>query len=517
MRVHGVAGRTIEFVGLTGAGSNSGHTSFPFHWHPFSGRSTMKSRFLRVVLGVIAVVVVVAAGWGAMHHGPDTIAGKLLGRLKGESDKENPARTGEHPRRIEIVTDHPDTIRLTDEAYKTIGIKLFEVVPAPPPEPLRLPGSLVLDPNRLVRVHSRFTGELVKIGDVNPAAGNNAERDGNSVRTLRYGDYVKKGDVMAIVWSKEIGEKKSELVDAISKLDADQKLLERLESTEKGVVAEKVKIDARRTVQADAIALARAERTLRSWRISDDEIAAIYREADDVRKRQADTDNDKSWAELEIKAPIDGLIVEKSVNEGAMIDPDDVLFQVADLSQLMVLANIYEEDLPALRKLDPSQHKWLVDLKSDPNDKPREGSFDLIGTIIDPEAHTGVVMGWLDNSEAHLAAGQFITATIVLPADPHLVTIPSSALIEQGDASYVLVETNAQRHEFTRRKVIVKRRWRHSVYICRDSDTPESDAGQSNGCGAESLKVGEKVIVTGVLELSAEFDAAQSRSEEQKD
>jgi len=57
----------------------------------------------------------------------------------------------------------------------------------------------------------------------------------------RYGDYVKKGDVMFVIWSKEIGEKKSELVDAISKLDADKKLLERLESVEKGVVAEKMK------------------------------------------------------------------------------------------------------------------------------------------------------------------------------------------------------------------------------------------------------------------------------------
>jgi hypothetical protein len=75
----------------------------------------------------------------------------------------------------------------------------------------------------------------------------------------------------------------------------------------------------------------------------------------------------------------------------------------------------------------------------------------------------------------------------------------------------VLVETNAARHEFTRRKVTVKRRWRHSVYVCRGRG-----ADEANGCGPDSLKVGEKVIVTGVLELSAEFDAAQSRSDEQK-
>jgi cobalt-zinc-cadmium efflux system membrane fusion protein len=457
---------------------------------------------------VIAVVTVLVAGWVAMDHGPGTFAGKLLSRFQGEDREAKHGEAATLAHRIEIVAGRPDTIRFTDEAYKSVGLHLFEVEPAPPPDPLRLPGSLVLDPNRLVPVHSRFTGELVRIGNVNAAAGDNAQRGSRESRTLRYGDYVRKGDVMAVVWSKEIGEKKSELVDAISKFDADSKLLERLESVEKGVVAEKMKIEARRTVQADVIALARAERTLRSWHISEEEIAAIQKEADDVRRGVSDPTNDKSWAELEIKAPIDGLIVEKSINEGAMIEPDDDLFQVADLSQLMVLANVYEEDLPALRKLDPSHHKWHVDLKSDPDDKPREGSFDLIGTIIDPDSHTGVVMGWLDNSEARLAAGQFITATIALPSDPHLVTIPSSALIEQGDVSYVLVETNAERHEFTRRKVAVKRRWRHSVYVCRDASLGKSDP--------DSLKVGEKVIATGVLELSAEFDAAQSRSAEQE-
>ena len=473
----------------------------------------MKSRFTKIALGAIAIVALLTVGVVAMNHGPDSSVGKLLARISGEGHAAKPAgEAAPRVHRIEIVADRPDTIRFTDEAYKTIGIHTVEVEPAPPPDPLRLPGSLVLDPNRLVRVHSRFTGELVRIGDVNSHAGDNSQRGSRESRTLRYGDYVKKGDVMAVVWSKEIGEKKSELVDAISMLDADKKLLERLEAVEKGVVAEKIKIDARRTVQADVIALARAERTLRSWRTTEEEISAIQKEAEDVRRGHFPTPtNDKSWAETELKAPIDGLIVEKSFNEGSMIDPDDDLFQVADLSQLMVLANIYEEDLPALRKLDPSHHKWFVDLKSDPDDKPREGSFDLIGTIIDPDSHTGIVMGWLDNTESRLAAGQFITATIALPADPHLVTIPSSALIEQGDASYVLVETDAQKHEFTRRKVSVKRRWRHSVYVCRSSET-----GEDKECGPDSLRIGEKVIATGVLELSAEFDTAQSRSADQE-
>ncbi len=472
----------------------------------------MKSRFTRIAVWSVGLIVVLAVAAVAMNHGPDSMAGKLFARVKGDAGDRKKLAATPHARRVEIVPGQPDTIRFTEEAFQTLAIRTVEVEPAPPPDPLRLPGSLTLDPNRQVPVHSRFTGELVRIGNANPDAGDNSTRGKRSGRSLRYGDYVNKGDILAVVWSKEIGEKKSELVDAISKLASDEKVLKAYESVLEGAIPKKTIVEQRRNVEADVIALAKAERTLRSWRLTEAEMEAIYREAEAVRKRQTDPSDDTSWAELEIKAPINGLIVEKSVNEGAMLTPDDVLFQIADLSQLLVLANVYEEDLPALRKLETGQRKWLVDLKSDPHDKPREGTFDLIGTMIDPILHTGVVMGWLDNSESHLASGQFITATVELPADPHLVTIPSTALIEQGDASYVLVETSAERHEFTRRKVAVKRRWRHSVHVCGDSGAGEN----VNECGPELLKAGERVIVSGVLELSAEVDALKSRSAEEE-
>jgi cobalt-zinc-cadmium efflux system membrane fusion protein len=458
---------------------------------------------MRTALWALVIVAGVAGASVAMNHGPGSFAGKLFARIHGEAENHKKTGTTAHRPHVEIVSGRPDTIQFTDEAFHTLGIRIVTVEPAPPPDPLRLPGSLNLDPNRLVRVHSRFTGELVRIGTVG---------ENGSSRTLRYGDKVKKGDVMAIVWSKEIGEKKSELVDAISKLDSDEKVLKAYKSVLEGAIPKKTIVEQQRNVEADFIAREKAERTLRSWHLTEQEMAAIYKEADDVRRRQTDTSDDSKWAELEIRAPISGLIVEKNFNEGQMVDPDDDLFQIADLSQLQVLANVYEEDLPALRRLDPAHRSWLVDLKADPYDKPHAGTFDLIGTIIDPVSHTGVVIGWLDNTRENLAANQFITATVELPADPHLVTIPSTALIEQGDASYVFVETNADRHEFARRKVDVKRRWRHSVHVCRDSEL--ADDGEGYGCGHESLKAGESVIASGVLEISAELDAAKARSAE---
>src|SRR5262249_22075007 len=143
------------------------------------------------------------------------------------------------------------------------------------------------------------------------------------------------------------------------------------------------------------------ERTLRSWRLTEEEIQAIRAEAAQLHQNaldgekkpsgsstkpssskrvedSADIKADKSWAETEIRAPMDGVILEKNFNIGDIVDPSQDLFKIADLSRMEVLANIYEEDLPAIRALPLSQRRWKVDLKSDPFDKAIPGTFDVV-------------------------------------------------------------------------------------------------------------------------------------------
>lgn len=390
---------------------------------------------------------------------------------------------------VELVPETPATLRLTEpKAAEILGLKVAEVKQAPRPEPLRLPGSLFLDPNRLVHVHSRFNGEVVSIGEAG---------EGELRRPLQYGDHVKKGQLLAVVWSKDIGEKKSELVDALSRLDISQALLKRLETLQKGVVTERVLLEARRAAEADMISVAKAERTLRSWRMTEEEIDAVRREYKNLQKHNVDGNAamDRDWAQTDVRAAIDGVLVEKNFNVGDIIDPQDDLFKVADLRRMQVLANVYEEDLWAIRALDPADRRWTIDLKSDPADNQIAGVFELIGSVIDPAQRTGVVMGWLDNQDSKLLVGQFITATVELPQDPHVVAIPETALIEEGDSSTVFVETDAATRQYTRRKVSVVRRCAGTVYI---NSAPNESV-------AQPLKIGERVVVQGSLGLGGEL------------
>lgn len=421
---------------------------------------------------------------------------------------------------------NPDVLRLPTDYITSLKVRTTTVRPAPPPEPLRLRGSLMFDLNRLARVRCFFPGTVISIGKsdtkqrrIGPALptdlrGETSDDNG----TLRPGDFVKKGQAVAVVWSKDLGAAKSQLVDALSHLEVDQKIFDRFVHTAPEAIAQKDFDNARRNVEADLIQVAQAERTLRSYRLSEDEIAAIRREADKLIRKNAadiaargkangkrpeqravDAEVERTWAEYVVRAPIDGIIAEKNFNIGDVVDSTTTLFQIVDLRYLQVMANANEEDIAALRHLPPERMRWKIHLDGAGSKKPVEGEIDRISPIVDPTQHTGLVTGWLPNPGGERLIGEFVTAAVDLPADPSLVAIPSTALIEEGDAASVLVAVNGSRVDFTPRKVAVVQRGRETVLIRAQPDDAEKKRG------AQPLRVGEEIITTGNLQLAAEL------------
>src|SRR5205823_12832735 len=164
-----------------------------------------------------------------------------------------------------------DTLEVAPKTVQAMHIQVVAVKPAPPNIPLKLYGSLYLQGNRLVHVQTRFTGQVVEVGETR-------DNDGE-MRALKPGDHVKKGEVLAKLWSKEVGEKKSDLVDALSKLYLHENVLKRLQSLKEGVVPLARLQESERDFAADKIEIERLKRTLRSWQIQEAELAAIQSEA----------------------------------------------------------------------------------------------------------------------------------------------------------------------------------------------------------------------------------------------
>src|SRR5262249_23733471 len=140
--------------------------------------------------------------------------------------------------------------------------------------PMVLPGSTALDPTRLLRIRARFApAEVVRIGEVF-VPGDGPTR----TRELRSGDPVRRGDVLGVVYSTDVGNKKNDLYDALVQLALDEEILERAEAA-RGSVAEVFILNASKAVLNDRNAITRAENTLRAWNISQDDVDEVKREA----------------------------------------------------------------------------------------------------------------------------------------------------------------------------------------------------------------------------------------------
>lgn len=388
------------------------------------------------------------------------------------------------PRKIDA-----DTLVVPSDVARTLGLRTMEVPSGIRPQSLpAMTGVLALDHNLLSRVHARFAGEIVGLGTLLGNETSINDTNGRKDRSLRSGDAVTKGQLLAVLWSKDLGEKKSELIDALSRLKLDKVNLERLRSASAEAVPERALREAERTVEADLISVARVERTLRSWRLSDDEIAEVRSEADRTKPAGSDQGKFEKWARVEVRSPQNGILLEKNLTIGDLVDTAADLFKIADLRYLTVWAHCYEEDLAILQKL-PRPVRWTVALPARP-DFYFAGEMEQIGAVIDPNQHTALVTGRVDNGAGELKVGQFVSVTIQTPPTANEIEVPTTTLVEDGKESMVFVQPNPGQDRYVRRKVEVARRFHDVVYL-------RAGAGLAPG---ERVVTGGVVLLYGALE-----------------
>jgi cobalt-zinc-cadmium efflux system membrane fusion protein len=202
-------------------------------------------------------------------------------------------------------------------------------------------------------------------------------------------------------------------------------------------------------------------------------------------------------------SPLDGTVIERNVALGDLVDTNIDLFKVADLSRLRVVAHAYEEDLPSLDALKDDHRTWSVSVGSGSEAAARTGRFDQVGCIIDPNQHTAMVMGWVDNPDNRLRVGQFVTVRLEVPSPKMEVVIPASALCEEGGQATVFLHPEGTQ-QYTRRPVIVSRRAGDKVYLRSQVTADEQRRG------FEPLPPGQLVVTSRLAQLTANLNELKS-------
>lgn len=480
--------------------------------------SVIRSKWFRLA----TVLIIIGAGLGAVVYPPVRETVQTLFAAKAEIAE----RTSPPKKTVELIeVNKAFGLRVNPEAVGALGITAVEAKRALQPQamPPQI-GTVNYDNDHLFVIRPRFTGEIVEFRKVPDGTGSYA----SPYRPIRFGDRVKQDDLLAVVWSQQFGAAKAALVDAISALRLSKEALKRYgDLIQKGAGTEAGIKAAERQVELDTNAYNTAERSLRMWKLPAEEIDKIKEEAKALSEHRQlrSSEQEMKWARVEVRAPKfsddparELTIVEKNTSLGDIVDPsrDTPLFRLADLSRLQIWVQAPEEYLPVLREqMQRGSLKWHIRFQADPVDTaPLELDIHQISVSLDPNQHTSTLIGYLPNAEGKYLVGQFLTATIYLPPGPDIVEIPTDAVNQVEGQNLVFVEANGAANEFLLRRVPVVKSFQKKAFV-RSRLTPEEEAlsraDEARGRRPlQPLLPGERVIIGGVVELTAALDEALS-------
>src|SRR5262249_25576937 len=132
---------------------------------------------------------------------------------------------------------------------------------------------------------------------------------------------------------------------------------------------------------------------------------------------------------LALRAPIAGTVVDRSLTLGQMVggDASQRLYTIADLSQLWVNVDVYEKDLPLVRRGEAA----TVPTTAWPDERFR-GAIDYVGDVVDRAARTVKIRIAVDNGRMLLKPEMFVTAELATAVNTAVLSVPLAAVHGEG-------------------------------------------------------------------------------------
>jgi Cu(I)/Ag(I) efflux system membrane fusion protein len=284
----------------------------------------------------------------------------------------------------EAAQEGPAEFRVPMERQQQIGVTYATVETKPLNHTIRAVGRVAPDTQRVWRVVARAGGYVQELGVGAP------------------GEVVKKGQVLMTLYSPELLTTQRELID----------LLRMRDKSPKG--AHSAHADAQSLIES-------AERRLRLWNITDEQIAKIE------QTRHAEES-------LPILAKMNGIVQALPVTQGMTIAPGNTLVDVADLSVVWVWGEFYQEELPMLRV----GQEVTVTSDSYPGERFK-GRLSLVDPFIDDVKRTGRVRLDIQNPELKLKPDMYVDVLLEMNMGKSLV-VPVSAVMPTGKRNIAFVD-----------------------------------------------------------------------------
>jgi cobalt-zinc-cadmium efflux system membrane fusion protein len=315
---------------------------------------------------------------------------------------------------------------------------------------LSLAGKVAYGEDRYSRISSPLQGRVVEV-------------------RARLGDRVKTGDVLLVIDSPDITAAYSDFVKEASELEYATRAYELAKD-----LYETKALPQRDLKMAENEAIkARAE-----FRRSKERLLSLRVPASELDKPLAEQ---RITSRFDMRSPLSGTVVERAVTPGQSVggDPAQVLFTVADLDTLQVIADVYERDLNLVKVGEVAK----VTVEAYPGvDFPAAVAF--IGDVVDPNTRTIKVRAWVSNEKHKLKPEMFARLNIEVGGNAQFLAIPKEAVLEVDGKEVVYVAEAGGK--YVKRLVKV------------------SPAGGDQVRVLEGLKPGERIVIKGAVLLKAQ-------------
>ncbi|BBL71718.1 efflux RND transporter periplasmic adaptor subunit [Methylogaea oryzae] len=363
----------------------------------------------------------------------------LLGLAACHSDGGNVAQEGKAK-----VIDGQVVLPAGSHKLAYIKERVLELSPRPLMEPVA--GKLTYDDTRTVHVTSPIAGRVV-----------------SSLPSL--GASVSAGQPLIELDSPELGQAQTDYADALADLRMMERAYRRSKELYEGQVAPR-----------------------KDFEQAQDNFARSQAEVQRTRMRLANLGvaNGQVDNRFSLRSPLAGLITERNVNPGMEVRPDlaSPLFVVSDISQLWVLANVYEKDLGLIHV----GREARVSVPAYPGEV-FVATVGHIDQVVDEATRTVRIRCVLPNPDRRLLPGMYATVDVHGSPEERAVVIPLTAVFTEGDSDSVFVALGGGR--FQRRDIKIGLRLKDM------------------GVVEQGLQAGERLVTEGALLLRAEEANAQ--------
>jgi membrane fusion protein, copper/silver efflux system len=275
-------------------------------------------------------------------------------------------------------------IQLTPQRMQSIGIVLGKVESKPVNSELRFYGNVQVDERRQAYVQTRFAGWIRQVY---------ADATGN---------FIRKGQPLFTIYSPDLVMTEKEYLLAKKNSDTLQ------QSSVNGVAS-----------GASSLVNAAKERLLQ-WEVSPAEIEKLDQSG-------------KPITDLTINSPVSGYITQKNALPNMYVQPETMLYTLADLSDVWVLAQVFQSDAGKIKPGDPAE--ITVDAYSG---RVFNGRVDYILPQLDTNTRTLPVRLVFPNPDLKLRPGMYVNVRVKVPMGRQLV-VPASAAFHSGTRNLVFV------------------------------------------------------------------------------